>query len=213
MHIREDIVGDLNRKDVPALREAGVSDDDIAHCQAVAEKALEVAGRTGAAVDMELVGRGALFHDLAGSPSLSCKAVYIVCGATGVLGLLMVLRLPGGKIRTGEKKTWRQDLMSGISAFGVGFFLSAQIVTLAVTKPLMGNLSDRHGRPPQIVAGAFLGAASIGILPLAGSFVPMLAISVLFGLSLSVMTSATSAFIADNSLRVPLLELLIAEAF
>ncbi|MEW6408821.1 MAG: HDIG domain-containing metalloprotein [Nitrospirota bacterium] len=50
--------------DVDLLRKAGVSEDDIKHCVKVAEKALEIARRTGANVDMELVGRGALFHDL-----------------------------------------------------------------------------------------------------------------------------------------------------
>lgn len=64
LHIREDIMGDLMKKDVPVLRDAGVSEDDITHCLKVADKALEIAGRTGAEVDMELVGRGALFHDL-----------------------------------------------------------------------------------------------------------------------------------------------------
>lgn len=50
--------------DIDILTKAGVSEDDIAHCRAVAGKALEIARRTGAALDMELVGRGALFHDL-----------------------------------------------------------------------------------------------------------------------------------------------------
>jgi uncharacterized protein len=50
--------------DVELLRKAGVSADDIHHCLAVAEKALEIAHRTGAALDFELIGRGALFHDL-----------------------------------------------------------------------------------------------------------------------------------------------------
>jgi len=50
--------------DVELLRKAGVSEDDIEHCLAVAAKALEIAHRTGAALDFELIGRGALFHDL-----------------------------------------------------------------------------------------------------------------------------------------------------
>lgn len=50
--------------DIEILKNAGVSADDIKHCRKVAEKALELAARTGAKVDMELVGRGALFHDL-----------------------------------------------------------------------------------------------------------------------------------------------------
>lgn len=54
----------LNESDLTLLREAGVSEPDIAHCVKVAEKALEIAERTGALLNLELVGRGALFHDL-----------------------------------------------------------------------------------------------------------------------------------------------------
>jgi len=54
----------LRDSDLAMLREAGVSEPDIAHCVKVAEKALEIAERTGAPLDFELVGRGALFHDL-----------------------------------------------------------------------------------------------------------------------------------------------------
>ncbi len=52
------------RTDIDLLRKAGVSEPDISHCRKVAEKALEIASRTGAELDMELIGRGALFHDL-----------------------------------------------------------------------------------------------------------------------------------------------------
>ncbi|MCU0587449.1 MAG: HDIG domain-containing protein [Syntrophobacteraceae bacterium] len=54
----------LRESDLALLRKTGVSEPDIAHCVAVAGKALEMAQRTGLALDFELVGRGALFHDL-----------------------------------------------------------------------------------------------------------------------------------------------------
>lgn len=50
--------------DIEILSKAGVSEDDIKHCIKVAEKALEIAERVNADLDMELVARGALFHDL-----------------------------------------------------------------------------------------------------------------------------------------------------
>jgi uncharacterized protein len=50
--------------DIAVLRQAGVSEEDIAHSVKVAEKALEIASRFSKDLDMELVGRGALFHDL-----------------------------------------------------------------------------------------------------------------------------------------------------
>ncbi|OGW48896.1 MAG: hypothetical protein A2Z50_03840 [Nitrospirae bacterium RBG_19FT_COMBO_42_15] len=54
----------IHSTDIELLRKTGVQEDDIKHCIKVAEKALEIAQRTGAKVDMELIGRGALFHDL-----------------------------------------------------------------------------------------------------------------------------------------------------
>jgi uncharacterized protein len=55
---------ELQEADIALLRSAGLSEEDLAHSVKVAGKALEIAGRTGAEVDLELVGRGALFHDL-----------------------------------------------------------------------------------------------------------------------------------------------------
>ncbi len=54
----------IREEDVNLLRSAGVAEDDIAHCVKVAEKAIEIAERTGLDLDMELIARGALFHDL-----------------------------------------------------------------------------------------------------------------------------------------------------
>jgi uncharacterized protein len=54
----------IDDADIDLLRRAGVSEPDIAHSLKVAEKALEIAGRTDQPLDFELVGRGGLFHDL-----------------------------------------------------------------------------------------------------------------------------------------------------
>ncbi len=54
--------------DIEILRKAGMNATDLAHSIKVAEKSLEIARRISAAskveIDMELVGRGAFFHDL-----------------------------------------------------------------------------------------------------------------------------------------------------
>lgn len=93
------------------------------------------------------------------------------------------------------------SIKAGLTAYEVGIFISAQVITLALTKPLMGRFSDRHGRKPQITVGALTGAACIWGIQYFSSFVPLLALSILFGLSLSIVTSATSALIADLSSR------------
>lgn len=54
----------IQDSDIDILKKVGISDEDIEHCIRVAKKAIEIAQRTGANVDMEIVGRGALFHDL-----------------------------------------------------------------------------------------------------------------------------------------------------
>lgn len=58
----------LDVADIKLLQDAGMCAEGLDHSLKVAGKALEIARRVGAAsrtpVDMELVGRGALFHDL-----------------------------------------------------------------------------------------------------------------------------------------------------
>lgn len=93
------------------------------------------------------------------------------------------------------------SIKNGLSAYEVGILLSAQVVVLALTKPLMGRFSDRHGREPQIFTGAVIGAVCIGSFSMFKSFAPLFILSILFGLSLSIVTSATSAFVADLSKR------------
>lgn len=187
---------------------------------------------------------GAIIGAAVLSPAFGYRAVFLVCGASGIIALALTallfrLRIPytgagrEGKTNLGQDLQAFKALFSnrliittaalegavlfaygtfetflplyalagGISAYWIGVFLAAQIITLAFTKPFMGRFSDRHGRRPQIIIGGLAGAVSVGILPLFSSFFPLLAVSVLFGLSLSVVTSATSAFIADSSSR------------
>ncbi|MEK6672709.1 MAG: MFS transporter [Nitrospirota bacterium] len=91
------------------------------------------------------------------------------------------------------------SLKKGLTPYEVGIFLSAQVITLALSKPATGKFSDRHGRQSQIFGGALVGAACIGAFSFFSSFVPLLLLSMAFGLSLSIVTSATSAYIADLS--------------
>jgi uncharacterized protein len=77
----------LTDTDIDLLRHAGVSEPDIAHSVKVAEKALEIAGRTGQRLDFELVGRGALFHDLGKARTHEIEHGKIGAEMGAVLGL------------------------------------------------------------------------------------------------------------------------------
>lgn len=90
-------------------------------------------------------------------------------------------------------------IYSGFSVKEVGVLLSVQIITLALTKPSMGRFSDKHGRKPQIFFGALLCAVCMSLFAFVQGFIWFLMISILIGLSLSIVTSATSALIADLS--------------
>ncbi len=54
----------IDPADIDLLKKAGMCPEDLEHSQQVADKALEIAARIGGDLDMELVGRGAIFHDL-----------------------------------------------------------------------------------------------------------------------------------------------------
>jgi len=90
----------------------------------------------------------------------------------------------------------------GHPAWLTGALFSAQVVTVALTKPFFGRFSDRHGRMGQMLGGAALTAGgACAAIPFAPGLGSLFALSVLLGLALSVATSATSAYVADLSRR------------
>lgn len=87
----------------------------------------------------------------------------------------------------------------GLSTWEIGICISIQIFTIAISKPVLGRLSDRHGRPIQIVWGTVLAGGCMSLLAFSFSLLSLLACSVLLGLSISIVTSASAAHIADMS--------------
>jgi MFS family permease len=88
---------------------------------------------------------------------------------------------------------------AGFGPHWTGALMAAQVLTVALSKPLFGRLSDRKGREWQIVFGALAMAATMFAMGQAGSLVSLGAISLALGLSLSLTLAASSAFIADAS--------------
>lgn len=87
----------------------------------------------------------------------------------------------------------------GLSTWEIGACMSSQIFTIAISKPVLGRLSDRHGRPVQIIWGTILAGGCMLLLAFSFSLLTLLASSVLLGLSISIVTSASAAHIADMS--------------
>ncbi len=164
-------------------------------------------------------------------------AVYVFCGAMGLIALFMTLRMPAVEEHHTERRTWKGIRLgflavissrviivtsmveaailfaygtfetfvplfaqkAGISTTAIGIMISAQVLTLALTKPVMGRFSDRHGRKAQIFYGGAMCALCMCAFGLSSSFEALFAASILLGLCLSIVTSATSALIADAS--------------
>lgn len=81
----------VEQEDVALLINAGMSAEDLQHSQAVAKKALEIAGRVKAKLDMELIGRGALFHDLGKAQTHAIEHGKIGAAMGRALGLSKAL--------------------------------------------------------------------------------------------------------------------------
>jgi len=87
----------------------------------------------------------------------------------------------------------------GFTPRQIGPVFTAQVVVTALTKPLMGRLSDRLGRQIFIVAGLGLAAATVLALPWARYWLLLAALTALFGLSVAAVTASTSALVSDLS--------------
>jgi uncharacterized protein len=77
----------LDMADIKLLQDAGMSAEDLDHSLKVAGKALDIARRVKTDVDMELVGRGALFHDLGKAKTHAIEHGLIGAGMGKALGL------------------------------------------------------------------------------------------------------------------------------
>ena len=86
---------------------------------------------------------------------------------------------------------------AGVPAWQIGIILGAQLLSVIVVKPLMGDLSDRFGRRAIIFPGLALGVVSIALVPLTDNVYALSALSVLYGAAFATVTSATTALVAD----------------
>ena len=85
----------------------------------------------------------------------------------------------------------------GLAVWVTGALFSAQIITVALTKPLFGRFSDRYGRVGQMLGGAAIMACALAAIPWIHGLPGLFALSVVLGLALSIATAATSAYVAD----------------
>ena len=81
----------------------------------------------------------------------------------------------------------------------IGPLFTVQVLAMALTKPLMGRLSDRWGRTYSIVAGLLLGALAVAAMPQASAYLLLACLTALFGLGMAAVTASTSVLVSDLS--------------
>jgi DHA1 family multidrug resistance protein-like MFS transporter len=87
----------------------------------------------------------------------------------------------------------------GLNPGEVGLLFTVQALTSFVSKPIMGRVSDRVGRQPLIMLGLLICAATFICIPYVTAFALLLCLSAGFGYGEAVVTSSSSAFVADSS--------------
>jgi MFS family permease len=88
------------------------------------------------------------------------------------------------------------DLL-GLTTSQVGWLFALQMITVLVTKPLIGMLSDRVGRRGVIVAGLILCGAAVVVISFAVTLPHVITGVLLYGVGVAVTTASTGAFITD----------------
>ena len=87
----------------------------------------------------------------------------------------------------------------GLNPGEVGLLFTVQALTSFFSKPIMGRVSDRVGRQPLIMLGLLICAATFICIPHVSAYSVLLFLSAGFGYGEAVVTSSSSAFVADSS--------------
>ncbi|MBH0179261.1 MAG: MFS transporter [Nitrospira sp.] len=87
----------------------------------------------------------------------------------------------------------------GLNPGEVGLLFSVQSFTSFFSKPIMGRVSDRVGRQPLILIGLLICAGTFVCIPQSSAFGILLALSAGFGFGEAVVSSSSSALVADSS--------------
>ncbi|MES4786807.1 MAG: hypothetical protein C4294_14375 [Nitrospiraceae bacterium] len=87
----------------------------------------------------------------------------------------------------------------GLNPGEVGLLFGIQGITSFLSKPVMGRVSDRVGRRPLILLGLLICAMTFVLIPQVSALPILLLLAAGFGFGEAVVTSSTSALVADVS--------------
>lgn len=85
----------------------------------------------------------------------------------------------------------------GFTAFEAGLLWGVQIAATIISKPLMGRMSDRHGRGRLLFWGMFVCAVPFVLIPWFRDLNVLLLLAGVFGLGEAIVTSSAAALVSD----------------
>jgi MFS transporter, DHA1 family, multidrug resistance protein len=83
------------------------------------------------------------------------------------------------------------------NAFEVGIIMGVQVVSLIVSRPIMGRFSDRSSRRLPVILGCVLSGFLLFIIPFTTQFWVLTAISIGYGIGFAMVVSSTSPIIVE----------------
>jgi len=90
-------------------------------------------------------------------------------------------------------------LSIGLNAAEIGVLFGVQALTSFIAKPFMGRISDRGARQPLIFGGLCLCGLMVMLIPQIQGYLLLLGVAGAFGFGEAVVTSSTTALVADYS--------------
>jgi MFS family permease len=84
-----------------------------------------------------------------------------------------------------------------ISTLFIVLITGSQLLTIIFAKPILGKMSDEHGRNQFIVVGTLIGGIVLLAVPFTDDPWVLIAISILYGIGYSSVTSSTVALVSD----------------
>jgi len=135
--------------------------------------------KPGAQIRMIISGFPSTTRRLLGNGKVLVASIAVFAHAFCHWGLIVFIPLLGAEM--------------GMSEFMIGLTLTANAITIAVSLPVVGSISDRVGRFKPIAAGLLLSVAAFALFPLAPNFWMLPALNAVLGLCAVLVFPVTQA--------------------
>jgi len=87
--------------------------------------------------------------------------------------------------------------IANLNALAVSTIIGTQIISLIILRPILGRLSDKHGRRLPIILGCTISATLLFLIPHTTQFPLLLLISIGYGIGFALVISSTSPLMCE----------------